>query len=72
LSVLSSVGSGLATGLIPLQEILHTLCQFHSSGLIVLGNRPEGIKRNVGEGTREVKEEEKEEDDDLKYIDFKK
>jgi hypothetical protein len=42
--VLSCVGSGLATGWSPVRGVLPTVC---SSRLILMGNRPEGILRNV-------------------------
>jgi hypothetical protein len=47
--VLSGVGSGLATGLIPVQGVLPTVYKIHSSILILMGYGPEGLIRNVEE-----------------------
>jgi hypothetical protein len=54
------VGSGLATGLITRPRRLPTVCKIHSSRLILMGNRPEGVIRTVEEEEEEEEEEEKE------------
>jgi hypothetical protein len=47
--VLSCVGSGLATGLIPVQVVLPTVCKIPSTRLILMGNMPEGLLRKIEE-----------------------
>jgi hypothetical protein len=45
--VLPCVGNGLETGLIPVQGALPTVHKIHSSRLIPMGNRPEGLIRKM-------------------------
>lgn len=43
--VFSCVGTGLVTGLIPLQRSPTTVCKIHSFALILNGNRPQRLNR---------------------------
>jgi hypothetical protein len=47
--VLSCVGSFLATGLITRPWSPPTVYKIHKSGLILMGNRPEGLTGKAGE-----------------------
>jgi hypothetical protein len=53
LFMLSCVGSSLATGLIPVQGVLPTVCKIHNSRLILIENEPEGLTGKVEEDFKE-------------------
>jgi hypothetical protein len=56
--VLSCAGSGLATGSSPVQGVLPTPYKIHSSRLILIEKRPDGLTRKVEDEEEEEEEEE--------------